>query len=192
MKNAIIIHGVPSKKEYYNSNNDSPSNSHWLPWLQKQLLVHDILAETPEMPFPFLPDFKDWEKIINKFDINENTTLIGHSGGAGFLVKYLSLNKIKVKRVILVAPWINPEHDEIGVNMFESDFSFINKDFVSEIGEIIVFESDNDEDYVQESVKILKENVKGLESRTFHNYGHFTLSDMGTREFPELLEEILK
>ncbi len=192
MKNAIIIHGVPSKKEYYNSNIDSPSNAFWLPWLQKQLLVHDILAETPEMPLPFLPDFKDWEKIINRFDINEDTTLIGHSGGAGFLVKYLSLNKIKVKKVILVAPWINPEHDEIGVKMFESDFSFINKDLVLETGEIIIFESDNDEDYIQESVRILKEKIKGLENRTFHNYGHFTLSDMRTREFPELLEEILK
>lgn len=192
MKNAIIIHGVPSEKEYYDSNIDSPSNSHWLPWLQKQLLVHDILAQTPEMPFPFLPNFEDWEKIINKFDINEETTLIGHSGGAGFLVKYLSLNKIKVKKVILVAPWINPEHDEIGSKMFESDFSFINKDLVSETKRIIIFESDNDEDYVQESVRILKENIKGLESRNFHNYGHFTLSDMGTREFPELLEETLK
>ena len=42
MKNAIILHGGPSKKEYYDLNMPSMSNSHWLPWLQAQLLKKDI------------------------------------------------------------------------------------------------------------------------------------------------------
>lgn len=39
-KSAIILHGMPSKEEYFSPAYASPSNSHWLPWLQKNLLIN--------------------------------------------------------------------------------------------------------------------------------------------------------
>jgi len=46
MKNAILLHGTSSKEEYYSLEYPSASNSHWLPWLQKNLLVNDVHAVT--------------------------------------------------------------------------------------------------------------------------------------------------
>ncbi len=50
LKTAIILHGRPGKEEYYDASVPSASNHHWIPWLQKQLLVNDIHAQTPEVP----------------------------------------------------------------------------------------------------------------------------------------------
>ena len=40
-RNAVILHGQPSREEYYDPNAPSMSNAHWLPWLQAQLLKID-------------------------------------------------------------------------------------------------------------------------------------------------------
>lgn len=57
---AIILHGRPDYDEYYNIQGDSPSNSHWLPWLQQQFLIRGILTQTPEMPRPYEPRYEAW------------------------------------------------------------------------------------------------------------------------------------
>ncbi|NND65590.1 MAG: hypothetical protein HKM24_06465, partial [Gammaproteobacteria bacterium] len=57
MKNAIIIHGTCDKDEYYSDKYPSLSNSHWLPWLQKQLLVRDIAAVTLEIANAWQPNY---------------------------------------------------------------------------------------------------------------------------------------
>ena len=66
MKNAIILHGMPSKKEYYSEKYPSASNSHWLPWLQKQLLIKDIEAVTPEMFKCYNPNYDLWKSEFEK------------------------------------------------------------------------------------------------------------------------------
>jgi len=43
MKNAIIIHGRPSKEVYYSSDYPSSSNFVWIPWLQKQLIIKSLI-----------------------------------------------------------------------------------------------------------------------------------------------------
>lgn len=90
MKNAILLHGMPDEKEYYDTTRPSASNAHWFPWLQNQLLVHDIKADTPEIPRPFDMDWNVWLKEVERFDITPNTILVGHSMGAGFWVRYLN------------------------------------------------------------------------------------------------------
>jgi hypothetical protein len=40
MKNAVLIHGMPSKDEYFDPSAPSLSNAHWFPWLQKQLIIN--------------------------------------------------------------------------------------------------------------------------------------------------------
>src|SRR3989344_7820689 len=108
MKTAIIIHGMPDREEYYDVGRPASSNCHWFPWIQKQLLLKDIVAQTPEMPVPYNPEYNAWKKVFEGFYPDEETILIGHSCGAGFIVRYLSENNIKVGKVVLVAPWIDP------------------------------------------------------------------------------------
>src|SRR5579884_3172331 len=102
MKNAIILHGKPSKEEYYDPKAPSMSNAHWLPWLQGQLLKRDISAATPEVPFAFDPKWNLWNHEFERFDITPETILVGHSTGAGFIIKYLSIHpEVKVGKVVL-------------------------------------------------------------------------------------------
>jgi hypothetical protein len=42
MKNAILIHGWADKHEFYDPKYPTASNSHWFPWITKQLMINDI------------------------------------------------------------------------------------------------------------------------------------------------------
>ncbi len=189
MRNAIILHGGPSKKEYYDPDAPSMSNAHWIPWLQAQLLKNEIIAHTPEVPHSFDRNWEVWKREVERYEINENTILIGHSTGAGFFVKYLSINAdLKIDKLILVAPWLDPDHTK--TKNFFDDFE-IDSDLASRTREIVVFGSGNDEQSVMKSIEIIRAKVKGVKYREFPGYGHFTTSDLKTHKFPELLTETL-
>jgi len=186
MKTAIILHGMPSKEGYYDPNRESQSNEHWLPWLQHQLLLKDILAQAPEMPKPYEPNYGEWLKVFDQFLIDENTILIGHSLGGGFLIRWLSENNVKVGKVILVAPWIDTKKVLVtGFFDFKIDPNLVNK-----TNGIVIFGSDNDENDIKESIKALMGEVSNISYREFQNMGHFVFSSMGKKDFPELLEEV--
>lgn len=187
MKNAIILHGMPSREEYYDKNYPSTSNAHWVPWLQKQLLCNDIAAVTPEVPFSFRPEWERWCKEVERYEITPDTLLVGHSCGGGFWVRYLSEHpELRVGKVVLVAPWMDPEGDEAG-----DFFKFtIDPDLAGRTKSLVIFHADNDMGNVHKSVATLREQIKNIGYREFHGYGHFCVEDMHTTEFPELLEEL--
>ena len=187
MQNAIVLHGLPSKEEYYAEQCSSSSNNHWLPWLQKQLLMKDILAKTPELPKAYAPDYLNWKSTLEMFKPNADTILVGHSCGAGFLLRWLSETHTKVGKVVLVAPWLDPDH-ELNSDFFKFTF---NKDIVANTKGITVFYSDNDELSISKSLEIIKGNTVDIKYMKFHNYGHFCKRDMQTDAFPELLEEVM-
>jgi uncharacterized protein len=186
MKNAIILHGGPSKEEYYDTEAPSMSNAHWIPWLQAQLLKHNIPTATPEVPNSYDRNWPVWNKEVERFDIHANTMLIGHSTGAGFFIKYLSIHTdIRVDKVILVAPWLDPfaEHTK---NFFD-DFD-IDPNLVSRTNGITVLYSTDDEKSILKTVEILQEKVVNVQFKKFEHYGHFCIGDMKTPKFPELLD----
>ncbi|MFY9228525.1 MAG: alpha/beta hydrolase [Candidatus Microsaccharimonas sp.] len=188
MRNTIILHGLPSRKEYYSEEYPSASNSHWLPWLQKHLLINDIKADTPEIPNVYEPKYEVFVKEIERFDITPNTTLVGHSMGAGFWIRYLTEHpELKVDKVVLVAPWLNLDH--------KYDFNFfdfvIDQTITQRVNELVIFSSDNDDIGVRDTVEFLKQKLPDTKVNDFHEYGHFTLRSMKTDAFPELLEAIL-
>lgn len=188
MKNAIILHGISDKEEYYDPEAPSLSNAHWLPWLQAQLLKKDIAAATPEVPYAFAPDWNTWVKEVERFELKEDTLLIGHSTGAGFFIKYLSIYPhIKVGKVILVAPFLDP-YQELTKNFFD-DFE-IDSELINRTDGVTVFYSIDDEDGVVETVRILKEKVPGILYKEFNNKGHFTFNDLKSDTFPEVLEAL--
>lgn len=186
MNRAILIHGMPSKEEYYSpSTLDSQSNSHWLPWLQQRLCQQNILAQTPEMPSPFDPNYVAWKSEFDRLSPDENTLLIGHSCGGGFLVRWLSENPgKKVGKVVLVAPWIDVE------GQYPNMFTFnLRGDIVNQVGNgIEVIYSTDDKKPMQETLQKLQQITTGLTYHKFENYGHFTFGSMKTHEFPELLQ----
>jgi len=189
MRNAIILHGGPDKEEYYDPREPSMSNAHWLPWLQAQLLKHDMAAATPEVPHSYDRNWDVWTKEVERFDITPETILVGHSTGSGYFIKYLSIHpQLRVGKVVLVAPWLDSDHK---TKNFFDDFD-IDPDLVSRTKGVTIFYSDDDEDSVMKTVETVRLKIKNLVSREFHNYGHFCFGDMKTDKFPELLEEVLK
>lgn len=193
MKNAVIIHGkpAPGQQEYYNPDFPSPSNSHWFPWLQKQLLMEDIATQTPEIPNSWKPEYPLWQKELERYDITPKTILVGHSCGGGFIVRWLSEHtNVNVGKVVLVAPWLDPDRGE-ATDFF--DFT-IDPGLAGRTAGLIIFNSDDDAPDIHKSVHMIRDTVPGTTYREFHNYGHFCHENenLATDVFPELLEEALK
>ncbi len=189
MKTAILIHGMPSEKEFFKPHNVSPSNNQWLPWIQKQLALKGIVAQTPEMPEPYRPDYEKWKQIFEQFTLDEDTILVGHSCGGGFLVRWLSENNVKVGRVVLVAPWISPTDEQPAPGFFNFQ---VDPNLASKAKELHLFISSDDEQDELGTAKMLEEKVKGIEFHRFTNKGHFCIGfNLPNEEFPELLEVLI-
>jgi hypothetical protein len=56
----VILHGRVGAEEYFSARYPSASNSHWIPWLQKQLLIKGHDVQTPEVVRPYLVDYDGW------------------------------------------------------------------------------------------------------------------------------------
>lgn len=188
MERAIILHGICDSEEYNSDEFPSSSNSHWVPWLQKQLLIKQIDCKTPDVMNSYKANYDDWYKTVKPHLIDSNTTLVGHSAGCGFFLKYLSENpEIKCKKLIMVAPFNDP---------FEKYGDFlrcdIDNDLSERINEMHVFYS------LDEPVKGIKETVDFIQSKylkaklkMFKDKGHFCFGNDGNGRFDELLDVIL-
>lgn len=190
MKNAIILHGRPDKDEYYSSRYAAESNSHWIPWLQKELITHDIKADTPEVPHSYNPQWELWRKEVERFEITPETILVGHSCGSGFWIKYLSINKhLKVGKVVLVAPWLDPAGETQEKSFFEFE---IDPNIASRTDELIIYYAPDDHESVLKTVNRIRSETKNTAFREFpEGYKHFCEQHLGTKEFPELRDETL-
>jgi predicted alpha/beta hydrolase family esterase len=187
MKNAIILHGKPSKERYYDSSFPASSNYYWIPWLQKQLIVKNILTATPEIPNNWIADYPVWLKEFERYDVNSETILIGHSCGGGFLLRFLSEHpEATPSKVVLAAPWLNPKKlEETG-----DFFNFELDKLLAKRTNLSILYSDDDEQSVLDTVDILHSTYPDVVRQKLHGYGHFY--DARRMEFPELLSFILK
>jgi len=181
-KKCIILHGCPSTSE------DLSYDKHWIPWTKKELITKNIETKIPLMPSPWKPDYEKFKSEFKKYNVDENTTLIGHSCGCAFLVRWLGETKRKILKLILVAPWkINDKGDEFREKFYTYE---IDKDIKNRINKIIMFTSDDEENEGKESLKIFHDALGG-KIINLKSHGHYTLNDMGTEEFPELLKVII-
>lgn len=188
MKNAILLHGTCSEQEYLDSQSPPLSANHWFPWLQKQLLISDIHARTPQMPEAHKPDYLKWK---TEFEMNMDEDvqiLVGHSCGGGFLTRWLSENTRTVETVVLVAPWLDP--DRVKTTDF-FDFE-IDKNLPSRIKNFSLFMSKDDDKDIFDSVEIIKTSLPSITVYEFEDKGHFTIEDLKRNDFPELLEVIIR
>ena len=184
ISNVVLVHGCADDE------NDKYYAKHWQPWIKKELEKRGVKVNLPLMPYPWAPVYEEHKKEFEKLDINENSILIGHSCGANFLVRWLSETGQKIKKLILVAPWNEPNH-KIKEKAKFYDISKVDYSFKNNISDgVIIFTSDNEEKIGKDTAKMWtdKLNAKLIELK---NHGHYTEGGMGTVEFPELLEEIV-
>ncbi|MDR1361153.1 MAG: alpha/beta hydrolase family protein [Rickettsiales bacterium] len=187
MKNAVICHGVNKDFDYASKKLVPSSSSNWLPWLQQRYLLSEIDCQNPAFLHSWVPDrkYEDDVEILKRYEIGPDTALIAHSCGAGFLVRYLSENPgIKIKHLVLVAPWMD------GHNILGDYFDFtIDINLPERIEKMDFFYSTDDESpYIQETFDKILKIFPNINAHKFSDKGHFTESDMKTIEFPELWE----
>lgn len=138
------------------------------------------------MPEAWHPDYEKFKKEFEKYEVTNDTILIGHSCGCAFLVRWLGETKKVVKKLILVAPWKIAD----GKDKYKKSFyGFpIDKTIKKRVGKIVMFTSDNDEQNAKKNLEIYRKNLGG-KIIELKGMGHFCFEDMGTEEFPELLNE---
>ncbi len=187
MKTAVILHGMPSEEEYNTPETRVQSAQHWLPWLKEQFERQGIPARTPEFPMPYKPDYEAWKRVFETFEIGNETILVGHSCGAGFLARWLSETKTAVGKALLVAPWMDPKPRTLDNGFFEFELD----PEVQHRTKITIFYSNDDDSDILQSVEFLKDAWPQAKVITLHNKGHLDFDGLGTREFPELAHEAL-
>lgn len=186
-RNCLIIHGCPSSEEKAMNPETRTFDKHWQPWLQRELIARGIPTERPMMPNPWAPNYEAYRKELEKYSIHEGTTLVGHSCGSAFLVRWLGETKQKIDKLILVAPWKIPDSDDEAKKAFY--LYPIDATLRSRVNRVVIFTSDNEEEDGKTSAKIFQESLGG-QLIELKGRGHYCLDDMGTEEFPELLEII--
>ena len=166
-------------------------DKHWMPWLKKQLEASGIKTLTLLMPEPWKPGYEKFRDEFEKYPIDQDSILIGHSCGTSFLVRWLGESKKKIKMLILVAPWKfygGDDKNEISEKFYDYE---IDESIKSRVGKIIMFNADNEYETGKRSLDVYKK-VLGGETISLPGRGHYTLEFMKTEEFPELLDLILK
>lgn len=186
MKRAIILHGMPDEAEYRAAvaSGQMQSDNHWLAWLRTELQSRGVETVTPELPQSYAPEWEAWKTVFEKFQMDEDTALIGHSCGAGFLLRYLSENHVNVGKVALVAPFLDLLQKNIPSRMLDFE---IDSAISARVADLAIFVSDDDWNSIKNSAIKIQEAIPGVTIFNFSGKGHFTLEDMGTAEFPELL-----
>ena len=184
-ENCIIIHGCPSNVEKAMNPETRTYDKHWIPWTKKKLILKNIKVETPIMPEPWKPVYETFKKEFEKYKVTKDTILIGHSCGCAFLVRWLGETKQKINKLILVAPWKIPFPNNSVKEFYEYK---IDKTIKSRVNKIVMFTADNEYEDGKKSLEIFHK-VLGGKIIELKGRGHYTLDDMGTEEFPELLKE---
>ncbi|MBA3758649.1 alpha/beta hydrolase [Candidatus Saccharibacteria bacterium] len=189
MKNAIIVHGKPSREKYESSETD-PSDSHWIPWAKHQLNIAGIRTVAPDMPVPYYPDYREWEIELDRHKPwQPETSLIGLSAGASLVLRYSSeYEKLRYDKIILVAPWLDIASKYGDFGNFEIDPHLSERC----IGGLAVFYSSKDDDQALASLEVIQAALPNAKYIDIPGYGHYmTGNKMETNEFPELIAEML-
>ena len=172
--NIIFCHGVMGPEDDWKNRAFNEIKS-WKDWLQFYTeFEHDVLMQMPRFPHAHvaLMKYSEWEKIMDAQDINEDTVLIGHSAGGGFVLKYFSQHpNLNVRQIVLVAPWCDAEnYQPFG---FYKDIDFKSNIISRTKYGVDLLVSDDDAPYILSSVDKIIKNLPDIRVHEFSGYGHF-------------------
>ena len=132
-KRVLIIHGW-----------ESNSREHWFLEEKEKLEKLGYEVVVPNMPNTFHPQKEEWVKVIEDFNPDENSILIGHSLGGVAILRYLETANNKVGKCIFIATPIRklgPGYEEIE-NFLDGGFNW--KKIRGNSEELIVFNQTED------------------------------------------------
>lgn len=143
---------------------------------------------TPKMPNKQNAKYTEWKIWFEKLVpfLKNDVTLIGHSLGGLFLVKYLSesLFPKKIKALILISAPYTGKGNKYNIGL---DYSFNDnfKKIISQAKKVFIFHSTDDKVVPFSDFEIYKKNLPNASFKTFKNKGHFSGD-----KFPELIKVV--
>lgn len=185
MKNALILHGT----------NGSPTEN-WFEWLRQELVKDGYSVTVPELPMASRPNIDRYNNfLLNeiKYNLNQNTILVGHSSGAVAILGLLEAipSDKKVDACYLVGAFKNDLSWEALSDLFTKPLDFQN--IKSKAKKFVFIHSDNDPYCPLEHAQFLAEQLDG-ELIIKKGQQHFSVGTMGDQyqQFPFLLDLIKK
>jgi len=133
----IIIHGTGGKP-----------NSNWFPWLKSELSKKAIDVAIPSFPTIQGQSLDNWQNAFREQigSLQPNTTLIGHSLGAGFILNLLEKSSNPIKATYLVCGFLGklnlPAYDTVNESFVCREFDW--QKIRQNAGHCCVINSDND------------------------------------------------
>ena len=161
----IILHGYTSAPHKV-----------FIPWLKKELEDRGHVVEVPELPNTSSPsESEQVGHFIEKYSVDENTVIIGHSLGCVVAIKALmKLNK-RIGGLVLVAPAMEP-HMRTGINKknyhdtfkWDYDFNHIKKLTSGKIAILSDVQEDFRVDYLKFLAKSFSANLIHVKAAKEH------------------------
>ena len=97
-KSAIIFHGTGGHPE-----------AAWYPWLGRRLEARGYAVQIPHYPGLNVEPIADFlPRVLANHSFDEQTVLVGHSGGAALLLAVLEHIEVTVAQAVLVAGYATP------------------------------------------------------------------------------------
>lgn len=163
----------------------------WLPWLRGELEKEGLEVYTPDFPTGVgYQNYSNWSRLLKTYVdaglITENTVIYAHSIAPVFICKFLTENKIKVRRLVFVCGFnnyfgIDKDYDAVNGSMYFDNL----EDVKNYANEIICYYSDNDPYVKYEVEKDFAEKVSTT-NYCIANGGHLN-SESNYSVFKELL-----
>ena len=179
--NIVFCHGVMGPDAEWHAYDTTFG---WKNWLQfHSELEHDVIMQSPKFPHAhvLLMKYDEWETIMNRQEITPDTVLIGHSAGGGFILKYLVKHPdLRVRQVVLVAPWLDAE--DVQPFGFYHDMNLNNDIVARATNGIDLMISDDDMPHILSSFDKITVATPNIRVHRFTGRGHFIDS-----ELPEIM-----
>lgn len=183
MKIILLIHGA-----YGNP------NENWMPWLKEELEKFGYEVIVPTFPTPENQNLENWLDVVTPYltKLNSESVLVGHSIGAVLLLSILEKLNSPIQTTVFVSGFLhdlgNADFDKINGSFYDKDFDW--RRIKENTQNIAVFHGDNDPYVPLKESKCLAKRLR-TETKVIMGGGHLNES-AGFREFPELLEKIIK
>jgi valyl-tRNA synthetase/predicted alpha/beta hydrolase family esterase len=205
-ENLVMIHGGDSFERYDNylefikdwdldASDYNGIKTNWGSWkrdLQKDLAGYNINVFYPDFPNKLNAKYEEWKIWFEKFlgsmkdpfgysgdSSIRNLSLLGHSLGGNFLLKYLSENDLKVKNLYLVASCVS-------VGDFKTNIDLISNIENKVSGNIYIYHSKDDQIVDFREAELIKQKLPKAKLVEFKGKGHFI-----DPEFNELKNQII-
>lgn len=139
------------------------------------------------MPRAYDPQYPAWKREFDRQIDDQPMVLVGHSLGAGFLLRWLAENpRVSVATLSLVAPFLDPNRElDNGFCTFTLDDTLAHR-----VRQFHLFSSTDDDPSIATSTTSVLARYPDVVHHQYENMGHFTLNDLGTEAFPDLLTAI--